>query len=208
MILSHRHRFLFIKTNKTAGTSIEIALSKFCGPDDIITPISEEDERIRHRLGYRGPQNHEGFYNHIGAREIMNRVDPEVWNGYYKFCVERNPWDRAVSLYYFLYRNKTPVPFADFVASDTIHRLRENGFENYTVDGEIVVDRICLYERLDEELEAVRKHLGLPEPLALPRAKAGFRKDGKHYRELFDDASRRRIERLCAEEIERFGYRF
>ena len=50
MILSHRYRYLFLKTNKTAGTSIEIALSKFCGPDDIITPISPEDEAIRRRL--------------------------------------------------------------------------------------------------------------------------------------------------------------
>ena len=27
-----------MKTRKTAGTSIQSALSEFCGPDDIITP--------------------------------------------------------------------------------------------------------------------------------------------------------------------------
>ena len=58
MIISHKFKFIFLKTNKTAGASIEIALSKFCGEKDIITPISPEDEQIRRSLGYRGPQNY------------------------------------------------------------------------------------------------------------------------------------------------------
>jgi len=37
VIASHRHRFVFVKTRKTAGTSLEIALSRHCGPDDVVT---------------------------------------------------------------------------------------------------------------------------------------------------------------------------
>jgi hypothetical protein len=47
MILSKRHKFIFIKGVKVAGTSIEIALAPFCGPDDIITPITPIDELTR-----------------------------------------------------------------------------------------------------------------------------------------------------------------
>ena len=50
VIASHQHRFIFLKTRKTAGTSVEIALSKVCGPDDIITEISPEDQAAW--LGY------------------------------------------------------------------------------------------------------------------------------------------------------------
>jgi len=58
MVISHRYKFIFLKTNKTAGTSVEIALPKFCGSDDIITPIKLEDEENQEKLGYRGPQNY------------------------------------------------------------------------------------------------------------------------------------------------------
>ena len=43
---------------KTAGTSIEVALSRYLGADDVITPIFEEDEPLRAAPGYRGPQNY------------------------------------------------------------------------------------------------------------------------------------------------------
>ena len=31
---------------------------------------------------------------------IRNRVAPEVWNGYFKFSIARNPWDRVLSLFF------------------------------------------------------------------------------------------------------------
>lgn len=57
MIFSYKHRFIFIKGRKVAGTSIEMALSPHCGPQDIVTPISPVDELKRLSLGGR-PQNY------------------------------------------------------------------------------------------------------------------------------------------------------
>jgi hypothetical protein len=34
--VSHEHKFIFLKTKKTAGTSIELALTQLCRPDYII----------------------------------------------------------------------------------------------------------------------------------------------------------------------------
>lgn len=47
MIASFARNFVFIKTEKTAGTSIEIALTPYCARGDILTPIVMRDERLR-----------------------------------------------------------------------------------------------------------------------------------------------------------------
>jgi hypothetical protein len=53
MILSFRHRFLFVRGLKVGGTSVEIALSTLCGPQDISPPIVAVDERLRQEMGGR-----------------------------------------------------------------------------------------------------------------------------------------------------------
>jgi hypothetical protein len=54
MIVSHKHKFIFLKTKKTAGTSIELALSPFCGDSDILVPLARAEETLRM---VRGAQN-------------------------------------------------------------------------------------------------------------------------------------------------------
>ena len=41
MILSHKYKFIFIKTKKTSGTAFETVVSKYLDQNDIITPLSE-----------------------------------------------------------------------------------------------------------------------------------------------------------------------
>jgi len=57
-IISYNKNFIFIKSRKTGGTSMEIALSKFCGAEDIITPIGIFSERERKSKKFPGPQNY------------------------------------------------------------------------------------------------------------------------------------------------------
>ena len=49
MIISYSHNFVFIKTRKTAGSSLETVLAGYAGPEDIVTPLgfSEEIERFQ-----------------------------------------------------------------------------------------------------------------------------------------------------------------
>jgi hypothetical protein len=229
MIISHKYKFIFLKTKKTAGTSIEIALSKYCGADDIITPISPEDEKKRCDLGYLRPQNYlspiwdygvqdmikalikgnkkKRFHNHISAKKVKARIGEQVWDSYYKFCFERNPWDRIISLYYFNYRSEPRPTISEFVGSTIPLSLKRGGFEIYTIDGQIAVDKICRFENLSEELEVIRKQLGIPEKLDLPRAKSTFRKDKRSYRDILGEAEKEKIEELFRDEINLFGYK-
>jgi hypothetical protein len=231
VIISHEHRFIFIKTMKTAGTSIEIALSKFCGPRDVITPIDPEDEEIRRALGYRGPQNYlvpfsryslrhwtrfvshgqgrRRFFNHMGARQIRRAVHRRVWQSYYKFCVDRNPWDKVVSLYFWQHKSEPRPTLSQFIRSGGIQvGVRRGGFDLYSIDGVIVVDRVCRYERLDEELALVAERVRLPEVPQPPRAKGETRTDRRHYRELLTEEDRDEIARVFQQEIRYLQYRF
>jgi len=61
-IINYNNNFIFVKTNKTAGTSLEIALSKFCSSKDVIGRISSEDEKLRKELGFRSSQNYKKKY--------------------------------------------------------------------------------------------------------------------------------------------------
>lgn len=225
MIISHKHRFVFIKTHKTAGTSVEIALSPFCGPEDVITPISAEDEHVRQQLGYPGPQNvivprarrtwrdslrvvRDGkpthFYNHASASFVRKRVDPSVWDDYFKFCLERNPWDKAVSLYYWRPNLNAYPTLTDFVQSRKVRRIRD--WRMYARASGVIVDRVYKYEAIDEAMAELRDRLGLPETPRLPRAKSGYRRDKRPYREVLTGKDRDRIARLCTPEIAHLGY--
>lgn len=231
MILSHKHKFIFIKTNKTAGTSLEIALSKYCGARDVITPIRPEDERVRRQLGYRGPQNYRipfsrwplkdwaryvlerkklrpEFYNHMGAAQIRRFVPEDVWDEYFKFCFERNPWDRAISRYYWILRRRPSLSLSDFIKDGWLEMNKKRGFDLYTISGVVVVDKVALYENLDQELEGLAARLGLPEKPVLPRTKSGLRRGNKHYRELLSREEAEYISRTFAREIVLFGYEY
>ena len=226
MIISHKHRFIFIKTRKTAGTSIEIALSKFCGPDDVITPITDEDEELRRSLGYPGPQNCDiplarfrttdwwntlrrgkrvRFYNHAPARFVRDHIDRGVWNAYFKFAFERNPFDRAISIYYWGGQNKTQAPISDWIRDGGLKSLRIPGI--YVIDEKIAVDEVFRYEELDAAMRAVAARLSLPEVPELPFTKHQARTDRRPYREVLSEADLQAIVDHCGERyLEELGY--
>jgi hypothetical protein len=235
MIISHEHKFIFLKTRKTAGTSLEIALSQFCGERDIITPINDADENIRKELSYRGPQNFRvlpsehapknerslstrrqiGYYNHMPAEQVRSLIGTTLWDEYFKFCFERNPWDRAISIYHWRTREQQPRPsLLEFLryGSEKVpykgRKIKLSNFEIYSIDEEIVVDHVGLYENLDSELERIATLLNFPKEINLPRAKGTSREDRRHYRDVMGQEERSIVAQACAREIAHFGYSF
>ena len=43
-IISYSKNFIFVKTNKTAGTTLELGLSQFCNSQDVIGTINSEEK--------------------------------------------------------------------------------------------------------------------------------------------------------------------
>ena len=59
LIISHSRRFIFVKTVKTGGTSLEMALSKYCAPGDVLTPLIPPEESQRRQIAGIGAQNYQ-----------------------------------------------------------------------------------------------------------------------------------------------------
>ena len=230
MIVSHQHRFIFLKSKKTAGTSVELALSAICGSGDIITPLAQpEDERLRRGLS---PQNwrrctigalarrrvaevfdrsgksikHIDYHGHITAEKARGFLGARVWNSYFKFTIERNPWDRQVSFWQFKAGKMhcEGMPFADFLRHDC---AKLSNSDIYLIDNKLAVNHVVRYEHLVSDLEVVLAHLGVKTTLDLPRAKGNYRKLGD-YRAQYDEATRDWVARTYRREIDLFGYSF
>ncbi len=228
MIVSHKHRFIFMKSQKTGGTSLELALSRICGEDDIITPLHERHERERNEIGGLGPRNTDvpiqrhrledcvlmlkgkgrrAFWQHVRAREARAWLSPAVWRDYYKFAVERNPWDRAISQYWFRMRKLEQHPsMLEFF--QTAPQLLMSNLDYYAIDGDIVVDHVIRYEKLEEEIADLGVRIGLDEAIELPSSNSGWRKDRRPYQEVLGQDEREVIAERCSREIDLLGYEF
>lgn len=100
MIISHRHRYIYVRAEKVGGTSIEVALARSCGPEDIITPSAPFDPSRDETSYSQTGQNHSGFRHHSEPSEIRRKIGEEMWADYLKIGAVRNPWDLVVSQYF------------------------------------------------------------------------------------------------------------
>ena len=163
------------------------------------------------RMKYRSALGHSPEHAH--ARAVRD-FDPAAWRDYFKFCFVRNPFDRAVSDYRWrtAKRGGPTLDFAGFLQSmadrDFRHPAIPRHFDNwpiYTIDGQVEVDFVGRFERLEDDLAAVFDRIGLA-PAHLPHAKASGRDDD--YRDCYGSRERRLVERLFANELNQFGYAF
>jgi hypothetical protein len=77
VIISHSRKFIFIKTIKTAGSSLELALSRYCAPGDVITRLWPDEEEVRRHIGGVAPQNYHARPPRSGSVWVFS--DPK-WN--------------------------------------------------------------------------------------------------------------------------------
>ena len=228
MILSHELQFIFIKTMKTAGSSLELSLSAYCGPLDILTPLTIEEEgsrqgrrpgnyvrtpempHRRRRDGLLIPEKPVDFYNHMKADRLRDYVGEGVWNRYLKVAFVRNPWDRAVSAFHWRMRKQpetVPDAFRLFLSGDD--GARNPLWKTISLDDRLAVDFVGRYETLDADYARLLQRLKIPDPAPLARAKTTARpRQTRDYRSFYDAETRDQIARESAREIEVFGYEF
>ncbi len=216
MLLSVRHRFLFVHIAKTGGTSVRAALAPLRRRDPWYLPqflCSRLSHLAGHRIGTKLPR-------HAKAILALEMLPRDFYQSLFKFAFVRNPWDLQVSSFHHIRRERPHLmaghdDFESFLRwkldperpwqyhIDTSITLQSD----YLVDlhGRVIVDFIGHYERLAEDFATVCQRIGRPG-LRLPhRRKAGDRKD---YRSYYSEETAEMVARHFAADIELFGYRF
>ena len=161
MIVNHRYKFIFIRTRKVAGTSVEIALSKYCDSNDIITTMGKGDGgEIRRALGYQMPCNYTDLQPHEPAETACKKLKYlSVWEGYFKFSIIRDPIEYLISDYY--WKNPNMEKSFDYFVDRNI-RDKKNNWYIHTIGDKPAMDYYVRYENLTDDLNTVSKRLGLP----------------------------------------------
>ncbi|MFD9038715.1 hypothetical protein [Streptomyces bottropensis] len=222
MLVMHDAGLIFVRTRKTAGTSVEIALSRHAGERDIITSMSPRDEALRAAEGGRAPQHHllpghtpgpepvppgrgpgVRYYNHMPASEIRDTIGAGTWGRYLTVCLERSPFEKVVSLYFHRHRTDPRIPIEAFIESGEFRDALN--WPLYTDGSGVMVDVIVRHEHLQAGLDALCARVGMPA-LVLPQAKAQFRPPGSDYHQVLTPAARKAIEEAYAPEFDHHGY--
>lgn len=236
MLISHRKRFIYTKTVKTAGTSVEAYFERYCLPEDFSGEIGHSTDAVESEagiIGFRGRKRPADcrWYNHMSARQIRDQLGAERWNDYLKFCVVRDPFDKAVSAF-FHFRNarekgkldggheSLKERFLSYVnrprageslASEFERWLKWGGLvvdrDKYLIDGRICIDEFVRFEDLADGIARVCERIGETfEPDRIPHLKAKTRDRSYSLTDLYTRKSIDLVSKTYAFEIEQFGY--
>ena len=172
MIISHKLKVIYIKLDKVAGSSFEIALSKYCGPDDILNPIAFQEKIWKSRGYYRSAQNHERPTRkskpsvHMGAPVVRKHVPKDVWDNYLKIAAIRCPYDAYISFYYFKkyrFQQNKREPLGKNIEEFVIKDKRViNNLRGLHEKGKIIIDFLIRYENLDEDIKKLETKIECP----------------------------------------------
>jgi len=228
MIISDKHKFIFIKVPRTSSTSIEKyfvdELGLFCDPGKGPT---------EHRDVWSDLTTHaydSSLHTHAKAKEVMELLSSDIWNSYYKCAFVRNPWDWASSQYFWNISSGAPprAIFTETEAEMVISMMKRYELEGATRgeaagplsiqcqynylhddDGNRLVDFIGNYENRTEDLTKIMKHLGFPDNPCEETVHFNRTFNNKMtYQEFYTDEAKEAIANAFAKDIAAFDYKF
>lgn len=219
-MISYQHQCIFIHIPKTAGSSIEQKLGHFThlergvqdhAPIKVFQPFT---------LAELGKIKQKYDLPYILAYKIKflfekaPHLSPQQYQNYFKFAFVRNPWARVFSWYKNVMRDdvhlqrlgvSNNISFKEFVTNHLDQPdLRPQLFWLVDRQGQIPLDFIGRFEKLNEDFAHICKVLNLDDP-ALPHL---LKSGNPTYVNAYDEAMIQRVAKKYAEEIAMFDYTF
>lgn len=207
MIISHKHRFIFFATPKTATHSVRQALGNYSADDDWQQQALFGEQLIPI------PAIAKIKHGHISVSQLKSVLGEEQWHDYFRFGFVRNPFDRFVSTCVFL--NRQNPRFQDNSLLWMKEALERPVFRQRILvvpqsellvhaDGQFGLDFVGHYETLQTSLDTIFDQLDLPAVQLTVKN----RSEHAHYREYYDDHLRDLVTEFYAADLTRFNYAF
>jgi len=224
MIISHKHKFIFIHIPKCAGSSISTSLREYYGYD---SPEKLRNADLNDFAMFKIDSiygNADYLNQHSKYKDIKEYFDNNNFNinDYFKFAFVRNPWDLQVSKFKYLKRlykeNKHTyiewvkkngnLSFKEFLMQSDdpqLNYLSEKHIDSQTPkQNKVLVDFIGKHETLQLDFNTICDKIGIPRQ-ELPHEN---KTEHKHYTKYYDDETREIVAKKFAKDIEYFGYKF
>jgi len=206
MIISDKKRFIFVHIPKTAGSSIQSALS----PYSIEKPHSHWSRILRH---FNLPNHYQDFRFtlHSTLKEAQIKMPDDTFQQYKKVAFVRNPWDRMVSSYaYKIHGTKDKErtrndDFETFLQAEFRRKKSQQVEYLQNTDGKLDCDFIGRFESLIKDYQTLGEVLDIQLPTLPTLNKSRGRRD---YREYYNDASKALVARHYQDDIDLFEYTF
>lgn len=205
MIISFRHKFVFVAVPKTATHAFRVALRAHLSERDW-----EQCVLFERKFFPVKPLAQIG-HGHITWHEVKPFLLPQMRAEYFKFCTVRNPYERFVSYCRFINRDNPKMPNDALGAMKRIiedeKTRREILFRPQAEfvtdeDGELMVDYVCRFENLQADFDKVCEKLGLPAA-RLQRINST---DSENCRNVYDDELKDMVREFYQQDFETFGY--
>lgn len=236
MILNFSSPFVFFKTRKTASTSVEASLEEaFWGSpashgkrasiyrDGFVTG---RPNNFRHpiaaRWGYLTARRYFGKFS-LTSRELekllalsphssvfaaRQALPEDIWHRAKKIVVVRNPWDKAVSDFYWKTRGRVLLGKDFDLFQSYAHQALPIALESEMTQHWDDTWACIRFENLFEDFQRLVVELGGIPPSALPKYKTAVRPTASTYQHLYTKESRDIVGANWKDWVEQFGYRF
>ena len=209
MILSHSKKFIFIKTRKCGGTSIQNVLMEFCNEGDFVTK------------GFRNLMNKgRNPFEEFSSLDEIKKYSTIDLNDYFKFGLARNPFSITLSRYLYQIRmgrlRETPTKdnFNSWVKNIYFNPGKQFNYQGdgtrnllFDSEGNKIVEFIARLENIESDFEYIKEKLNLDKNVKLKKDNVSNILN-INYRDWMDDESKDLVSNNFKFEIDYFNYKF
>ena len=225
-MISHKHKFIFISPPKTGSTSLMRSLVPYANIKKIIEQPQwntfdfcefDEDFNKSEWLIFSQKNNYKEYTSGVAfdprKHSNLQSYNKSYIKDYKIYCVIRNPFSRAISMWKWEKSVKgifegvdyRKLNFDQFLYNHTKDWYCKPQYEFIYTDS---IDMNCInlirFENLQEDFNIVCEKIGIPQQTLPHKNKSNH----KHYTEYYNDKTREIVAQRYARDIEYFGYEF